>query len=196
MKKIFIATFLISIVLISYGKDEVIENKAKSIPIANSSEGFLEVFGLSMDDLSNYLSNFKVSLLKFGNDDKEIISKLKAKKLPFEISKIEETKNFLEIKYIVNGKNLIYTFYKSKDAFKKGITEFDKDDFLIKVSEEKFKKNYKLFALSPIIDSPVYGRWNAIVGENQIIKASGNDYASANDNIIEFFDRLQDLKNK
>ena len=48
--------------------------------------------------------------------------------------------------------------------------------------------------LDPIISSPVYGKWYAIVGQNQIVKASGDDFASAKTNIDEFYNRLKKLE--
>lgn len=71
---------------------------------------------------------------------------------------------------------------------------FSKEDLFTHLKEESFDKNYKLIMLDPIISSPTYGKWYAIVGQNQIIKASGDDFASAKTNIDEFYKRLKNLK--
>lgn len=126
--------------------------------------------------------------------EKEFILKLKSKKLPYEISNLKETSDSLEIVYIVNGKRLIYNFYKNEAAYNKGIVDFEEDDFLIKERKEKLKNNYMKYMLSPMIESPVYGRWEALIGENQIIKASGDNFVASDDNLNEFFNNLQKIK--
>lgn len=125
-----------------------------------------------------------------------LIKSLKKGNLDYEILELKENENFLKIEFLVNDKILRYEIYKNIKSYDENLEDFLSDDFFGHVYEEIFEKKYKIIALSPIIESPVYGRWYVVFGENEIIKASGDDFASADTNLKEFFYRLQNLKNK
>lgn len=143
-----------------------------------------------MKSLKEKMSNL------FSKEDNldQMITKLKKGELGYKAISTEENENSLKMKFVVNEKVLHYAIYKNKKSYEKDLNSFLKDDFFTHLKEEPFDKNYKLLMLDPVISSPVYGKWYAIIGQNQIIKASGDDFASAETNIDEFYNRLKKLE--
>lgn len=150
---------------------------------------------LSENQMENLKEKMSSLFSKEDNID-QIIVKLKKGDLGYQSISSEETENYLKIKFVVNDKVLHYAIYKNKKSYDKDLNNFLKDDFFTHLKEESFDKNYKLIMLDPVISSPTYGKWFAIVGQNQIIKASGTDFASAKTNINEFYNRLKKLGGK
>ncbi|MGL5798256.1 MAG: hypothetical protein ACRCYT_08620, partial [Cetobacterium sp.] len=136
------------------------------------------------------MSTISYSEQNLKKDLNQVIKKIKKGELGFEISLVNESNDFLKMEFIVNGKVLHYAFYKNDQIYEKELDIFLKDDFFNHLSEEIVYEKYKLIELDPIISSPVYGRWYALIGENQIIKGSGDSFASAQENIDEFYNRL------
>ena len=145
-----------------------------------------------MESLKEKMSNL------FSKEDNldQMITKLKKGELGYKAISTEENEDYLKMKFVVNDKVLHYVIYKNKKSYEKDLNIFLKDDFFTHLKEEPFDKNYKLIMLDPVISSPTYGKWYAIVGQNQIIKASGDDFDSAKTNIDEFYDRLKKLGGK
>lgn len=143
-----------------------------------------------IESLKDKMSNL------FSKEDNidQIIIKLKKGELGYKAISTEENENYLKMKFVVNEKILHYAIYKNKKSYDKDLNNFLKDDFFTHLKEEPFDKKYKLIMLDPIISSAVYGKWYAIVGQSQIIKASGDDFASAKTNIDEFYNRLKKLE--
>lgn len=144
-------------------------------------------------DFAVEIGNQIQKMLMRKNEKPELIEALKLGKLGYKINSINETEEFLKMRFTVNGASLHYELYKNNQAYNKATKEFLEDKFFNHLSEKKFKGKYKMLMLDPVISSPVYGKWSALIGEYQIIKASARDFGDSDENMKEFFYELEKL---
>lgn len=128
------------------------------------------------------------------SENKELIDSFKNKESKYEMLNRKETEDFVEMRFVVNGKVLHYTIYKDYITYERDLKKFLEDRFFTHISNEKFKNGYRILVLDPIITSKTYGKWYALIGNKQIIKASGDDFASASENIQEFYNEVESKK--
>lgn len=128
------------------------------------------------------------------SEQKSIIDKLDYIVSKYQVLDKKETKDYIKLEIVVNEKKLYYAIYKNYPYYKYDLDKFLSDGFFEHVTKSKFKSDYTKIDLSPMISSSVYGKWCTIYGNKQIIKASGDDYYTANLNAEEFFNEIESNK--